>query len=147
MAGPVETDLGGIVITKPAEAPSPSARYPGWECVETTTVDALAAGKRTYMLTPHEDEIVMVPMQQPPPVPERMDKIPPRALLRVGRVLGEGMKYEIEEADVDDWSGRPPAYHLNRALRHIALHQTGDNGQDHVGHAMARLLMWGDMLE
>lgn len=146
MARPVEAALGGMVITRPAEGPSPSARYPGWECVDVSTSEDLAAGKRQYMLTPHEDEIVMVPMQQVPPVPERMDKIPPRALLQIGRILGEGMKYEIEEAEVDDWTGRPPAYHLNRALRHIALHQAGDNGEDHVGHAMARILMWGDRL-
>lgn len=88
----------------------------------------------------------MADRREPPQVAERMDKIPPWALLHVGRVLGEGMKYEDEEAGTDDWQNRPAAYHLNRMLRHAALHLAGDTAEDHVGHVMARALMWGDRL-
>ena len=82
-----------------------------------------------------------------PPVDERMDKIPPLALLWVGRVLGEGMKYENEEAGTDDWQTRPAAYHLNRMMRHVAQHLAGDTSEDHVGHVMTRALMWGHQLK
>ena len=59
-----------------------------------------------------------------PVVDTRMDKIPPLALLRIGRVLKHGMKYE--RGRPDNWRGVPAEEHLNHALRHLALWQSGD---------------------
>lgn len=80
-----------------------------------------------------------------PVVDTRMDKIPARALLRIGRVLKHGMKYE--QGRPDNWRGVPPEEHLNHALRHLALWQIGDGGEDHVGHVLARMMMWGDLVQ
>ncbi len=85
--------------------------------------------------------------KEPPPVKERMDKLPPRALLWVGRTLAEGMKYEDEEAGTNHWETRPPSYHFNRMMRHAMLYLSGDRTEDHAGHVMTRALMWGDRLD
>ena len=84
----------------------------------------------------------------PPAVEERMDKLPPLGLLRAARAMGHGMEqgYEDDEGWAH-WRTQDAAYHLNRALRHIALHLSGDTAEDHVGHAISRMLMWGDMVE
>ncbi len=83
---------------------------------------------------------------EPPAVDERMDKLPPRGLLWAARAMGHGMKYEDEEAGWADWLARTPAHHLNRAMRHIALYLAGDTSEDHPGHIIGRILMWGDRL-
>ncbi len=83
---------------------------------------------------------------EPPAVKERMDKIPPRALLWAGRAMAHGMKYEEEDTGWADWLARTPAHHLNRAMRHIALYLAGDTSEDHPGHVIGRILMWGDRL-
>jgi len=80
-----------------------------------------------------------------PIVDTRMDKLPPLALLAVGRTMKEGMKYEEERPD--NWRGIPPASHLNHALRHVAMWQSGDRSEDHVAHAMTRMLMWGELVQ
>ena len=81
----------------------------------------------------------------PPAVEERMDKLPPRALLRAARAMGLGMKYE--SGDWAHWRTQPAEYHLNRALRHARLWQSGDRSEDHISHVISRILMWGDMVE
>ena len=78
-----------------------------------------------------------------PVVDTRMDKLPPRALLRAGQVLKAGMKYEQDRPD--NWRGVPPEEHLNHALRHVMLHAAGDTSEDHVGHVIGRILMWGEL--
>lgn len=88
----------------------------------------------------------MADRNAPPEVAERMDKLPPKALLRAAHAMGLGMKYENPDGWAH-WRTQEPAYHLNRALRHIALHLSGDNGEDHVGHAVSRILMWGELVE
>lgn len=85
----------------------------------------------------------------PPAVEERMDRLPFKALLRAARALGHGMAqgYETEKGDYVHWRGQWPDYHLNRALRHIALFQAGDTSEDHVDHAVSRILMWGELVD
>jgi len=84
--------------------------------------------------------------REPPVVQERMDKIPPLALLRVGLVMGEGMKYEDEATGYVHWKEQSAEYHLNRALRHAALYMSGDRTEDHAGHVATRALMWLELL-
>lgn len=74
-----------------------------------------------------------------------MDKLPPRALLRAARAMGQGMKYEDEDGWAH-WREQPAEYHLNRALRHIRLYQSGDTSEDHVGHVISRILMWAEKI-
>jgi len=74
----------------------------------------------------------------------RMDQIPPKALLQIGRTFAHGMKYEAGRPG--NWRGVPPEEHLNHARRHLVLWQAGDATEDHVGHVLARMMMWGELL-
>ena len=74
----------------------------------------------------------------------RMDKLPWAAILRAARAMKHGMKYEADKPD--NWRGVPAERHLDHALRHVALWQSGDRSEDHVGHALNRFLMWGELL-
>ena len=74
----------------------------------------------------------------------RMDKLPWKALLRAAATMEHGMKYE--RAVADNWRQVPAWRHLDHALRHIALWQSGDRTEDHVGHALNRMLMWGELV-
>ena len=78
-----------------------------------------------------------------PVIDTRMDKLPPKAILMAARVLKHGMKYEREIED--NWRGVPADEHLNHALRHIFQAMAGDNHEDHVAHAVARILMWAEL--
>lgn len=78
-----------------------------------------------------------------PQTDTRMDKLPMLALLEAARALRHGMKYE--RAKPDNWRGVPAEAHLDHALRHIALYQSGDRSEQHVGHAISRLMMWGEL--
>jgi len=78
-----------------------------------------------------------------PVIDTRMDKLPWMAVLKVGRTLKEGMKYERDIKD--NWKLVPANEHLNHALRHIANYQSGDRTEDHVGHAATRILMWAEL--
>ena len=78
-----------------------------------------------------------------PEIDTRMDKLPPLALLQAGRALCCGMKYE--DIKIDNWRGVPRAQHLNHSLRHIMLYKSGDRSEDHIGHALSRLMMWADL--
>jgi len=81
----------------------------------------------------------------PPVVTERMDLLPFKGVLRAARAMGHGMEqgYETEDGDYCHWKAQPASYHLNRALRHIALWKSGDRSEDHVDHVISRILMWG----
>ncbi len=80
-----------------------------------------------------------------PVIDTRLDKLPWKAVLAVGRTLKEGMKYEKELQD--NWRRVPAEEHLNHALRHIANYQAGDRSEDHTGHAATRILMWAELTE
>ena len=85
----------------------------------------------------------------PAAVHERMDLLPWGGVLRAARAMGHGMAqgYETEDGGYCHWKAQPAGYHLNRALRHIALAMSGDTGEEHVDHAISRLLMWGELVE
>ena len=85
----------------------------------------------------------------PPAVSERFDVLPFGGLLRAARAMGHGMEqgYETEDGEYCHWKAQPASYHLNRALRHLALWKTGDTSEDHVDHIVSRILMWGALVE
>lgn len=41
----------------------------------------------------------------------------------------------------NDWIGRTPDYHVGRAEDHLRLLREGDQQQNHLAHAVTRLLM------
>ena len=40
----------------------------------------------------------------------------------------------------NDWIGRTPEYHVDRAEEHLRLLHAGDQQQDHLAHCVTRLL-------
>jgi hypothetical protein len=41
----------------------------------------------------------------------------------------------------NDWIGRSPEYHIGRAEKHLLRRREGDQQEDHLSHAVTRLLM------
>lgn len=94
-------------------------------------------------------------MQQTAPVHDDMDEtnggrhsklgmdfmaIPAEALASLARVLYEGGKAH-QDPDGSNWRKIPVEGHLNHALFHINAWQRGVVGEDHLAHAMCRLVM------
>jgi hypothetical protein len=68
--------------------------------------------------------------------PYRCDLLPPRALLHLAAILKEGAdKYGDE-----NWRLIPFADHINHAMTHILAHKAGDTTDDHIGHALCRMM-------
>jgi len=74
----------------------------------------------------------------------RMDLLPPRALLAAAAAVRHGLKYERRPGE-ENWRGVPAPVHLAHALAHVRLFQAGDRSEEHVSHALARFLMWGEL--
>lgn len=73
-------------------------------------------------------------------VDERLDLIPTRAVLAIGRVLAEGEgKYPAIDGR-PNWELIPTREHVNHALVHLYKHLSGDVGEEHLTHAVCRLL-------
>lgn len=66
------------------------------------------------------------------------DLVCPQAMLALARVLQEGRERGRTEAG---WKSLPTADHLNHALMHVYAHQAGDRQEDHLQHALCRLMM------
>jgi len=60
-----------------------------------------------------------------------------KALEVVAQVMRDGAATHPD----NDWVRRSPEYHLSRAEEHLRLWRDGDQLQDHVSHAVTRLLM------
>jgi hypothetical protein len=69
--------------------------------------------------------------------PYRLDLLPARAVLEVGRVFAEGSA----KHGIDNWRLISRAEQLNHALQHILAELAGDTQDEHLAHAAARLLM------
>lgn len=67
----------------------------------------------------------------------RFDLLPPVAMFKVTEVLQQGAaKYGEDE----NWRHIPIKDHLNHALNHIFGWLGGDNSEDHLSHALCRLM-------
>lgn len=101
------------------------------------------------------DDLKGQTMQQTAPVHDDMDEtnggrhsklgmdfmaIPAEALASLARVLYEGGKAH-QDPDGSNWRKIPVEGHLNHALFHINAWQRGVVGEDHLAHAMCRLVM------
>lgn len=66
----------------------------------------------------------------------RFDLLPPAALFRVAEVLNEGA---VKYGD-NNWRQIEVNDHINHALNHLFAHLANDETEDHLSHAMCRLL-------
>lgn len=71
----------------------------------------------------------------------RFDLLPPSALFKVAEVLAEGAaKYGDK-----NWELIPVDDHLNHALNHLFGYLGNDKTEDHLSHALCRLLFACDL--
>ena len=70
--------------------------------------------------------------------PYRMQAIPPKAIMEVGKVRYIG----FNELGYDDLNYKliPLEDHIGRALTHLFAYLAGDNSNDHLSHAACRVL-------
>lgn len=66
----------------------------------------------------------------------RVDLICPKTLIRVGQILDAGAKKYGE----NNWKQIDIPDHLNHALIHILGYLEGNTDDDHLGHAMCRIM-------
>jgi hypothetical protein len=67
----------------------------------------------------------------------RLDLVDAQTMLRLGRILGEGaLKY-----GPNNWRKIESPDHVNHALVHVYAALAGDTQDDHLGHALCRLMM------
>ena len=74
-------------------------------------------------------------------VEERFDLVPPVGLSRVAAAMNLGATKYGEL----NWHGLPASNCINHAIRHLYLHLSGDDTEDHLGHAAANILMSIDL--
>lgn len=70
--------------------------------------------------------------------PYRMQAIPPKAIMEIGKVRYTGFN-ELGYED-NNYKLIPLEDHLGRALTHIFAYLAGDSSNDHLSHAACRLL-------
>jgi hypothetical protein len=68
--------------------------------------------------------------------PYRCDLVPPAAYLRVAAILAEGARKYGDE----NWRNISFRDHINHALSHVAAYLAADRSDDHIGHAMCRMM-------
>lgn len=69
-------------------------------------------------------------------MPYRFDLLDMGAMFNVARTLAEG----AEKYGVDNWRKIPAPEHINHALTHLFAHLAGDTQDDHLGHALCRVM-------
>ena len=69
-----------------------------------------------------------------------MDLIDAKAILGLGRVLGEAVRPPKNYGE-NNWRIEGPRFHLNKAIAHIYAWLAGDRQEEHLLHASARLMM------
>lgn len=68
--------------------------------------------------------------------PYRFDLMDPKAMFELAYVLSYGAKKYGD----DNWRGLPVNDHLNHALQHIYAYLGGDYSDNHLAHALCRML-------
>ena len=66
----------------------------------------------------------------------RFDLIDPHAIYKLASVLAGG----CEKYGPDNWRSIECRDHLNHAIEHIYAHLGGDASEDHLSHALCRLV-------
>lgn len=73
--------------------------------------------------------------------------IPTSAIFDAARVLAYGANKYGETFEDRNYTKIPSIDHLNHALQHIFAHLAGDKQDDHLGHALVRLMFAYDMAQ
>lgn len=71
------------------------------------------------------------------PVLEDFALLPWEGVRQVAEQMTEGLR----DHDEGGWRKLPKRAHISRAIRHLALHLSGDTSEDHLRHAACRCLM------
>jgi hypothetical protein len=71
--------------------------------------------------------------------------IPPSAIFDAAKVLKYGAEKYGETFGDRNYTKIDSVDHLNHALQHIYAHLAGDTQDDHLGHALVRLMFAYDM--
>jgi hypothetical protein len=66
----------------------------------------------------------------------RFDLLDPTAMLALGRVLKEG----FDTYGKDNWKNIDVDSHLNHAMYHIIMHIAKDTSEEHLHHALCRMM-------
>jgi len=69
-------------------------------------------------------------------IPYRFDLIDPIAMFELAKVVSEGAKKYAP----DNWRGLTVEDNLNRVLAHVYAHLAGDETDDHLEHALTRMV-------
>ena len=72
----------------------------------------------------------------------RADLLPPKALMKIATVLGEGCNKYGEW----NWKSIESKEHLNHAIIHILAHIANDTEEPHIEHAATRILFALEMM-
>lgn len=72
--------------------------------------------------------------------------IPPRALFAAAEVCKYGADKYGETFESRNYNKIPPISHLNHALAHIEGYLLGDRSDDHLAHALVRVMFAVDMI-
>jgi hypothetical protein len=83
----------------------------------------------------HSDRRALKPLANP--VKEEFHLVPWEAVRVVAQTMTDGLK----DHDENGWRKLSRKAHISRALRHLALHLTGDTSEEHLKHAACRCLM------
>lgn len=67
-------------------------------------------------------------------------RLPPQSLKVAAKILHDGARSHEDETG-ENWRRIPVHVHLNHALVHLYEHLGSDLSEDHLGHALVRLLM------
>lgn len=73
----------------------------------------------------------------------RMDLVPPLAMLKASEILKMG----ADRYGEGNWKKISIPSHLNHAISHLFLHLSGDQSEDHLSHAVCRLMFALDLEE
>lgn len=73
--------------------------------------------------------------------PYAFQLIPPEAMFRVAEVFANGARKYAP----DNWRKIKSSDHLNHMFQHIYAYMAGDKQDDHLGHALCRMMMFVTM--
>jgi hypothetical protein len=72
-------------------------------------------------------------------LPKPFRLLPWRAICSIGEMMEEMVDYHVHPPD--GWRRLDSSEHIDHARDHMAMHDAGDDSEDHLKHAACRLLM------
>jgi hypothetical protein len=97
---------------------------------------SIVQNKDTSIYSPNSPTVVNSKGGKQSHLPCRLDLICPKTLIRMGEILDSGaVKYGEH-----NWKNIPTQDHINHALVHIYGFLDGNTDDDHLGHALTRVM-------